>query len=223
MTIYVVDVETTGLDPDHDRVVELAVVSVFENRREYGAPIYNSLVIPGIPIPAAASAIHHIVDADIENGEAVTFNYAVSVVYSCDHAGVLAAHNAAFDSAFMPSDGKWICTMRVAKHLWPDAPGYGNQVLRYWLDLPVDSDCVPHRALGDAEVTAQLLLKELALVDGSVERLLELTETPVLLKTVSFGKHRGQLWKDVPKDYLEWAVTTAWDDPDVAHTIKLYL
>ena len=89
--------------------------------------------------------------------------------------------------------------MRVAKHLWPDAPGYGNQVLRYWLELPVDSDCVPHRALGDAQVTAQLLLKELALVDGSVERLLELTETPVLLKTVSFGKHRGQLWKDVPR------------------------
>ena len=29
--IYVVDVETTGLDPDHDRVVELAVVTVDED------------------------------------------------------------------------------------------------------------------------------------------------------------------------------------------------
>ena len=52
------------------------------------------------------------------------------------------------------------------------------------------------------------------MVDGSVERLLELTETPALLKTVPFGKHKGgQLWKDVPRDYLQWADNTDMGRP----------
>ena len=207
--IYVVDVETTGLDPAVDRVVEIAILLVNEKQlRVMPHPHINKLVDPQILIPATASAIHHIVEEDIVCGRPIFFEDARETALACEADGVLAAHNAAFDSAFIPTKNKWICTMRVAKHLWPDAPGYGNQVLRYWLELPVDSDCVPHRALGDAQVTAQLLRLQLALVDGSVDRLLELTETPALLKTVPFGKHKGEAWKDVPRDYLEWAVTT---------------
>ena len=180
---------------------------------EHDAPPFTTaLVIPGIPIPATASAIHHIVDADIQNRwllSTIRVSVVTAVITLRMARRLLSTRPFQLLSVvIMPVSWllttrrstrlfslqrvKWICTMRVAKHLWPDAPGYGNQVLRYWLELPVDSDCVPHRALGDAQVTAQLLLKELALVDGSVERLLELTETPVLLKTVPFGKHKGE-------------------------------
>ncbi len=55
--LFVLDTETTGLDPQNDRVVELAGV-YFEGRR------YRShrqmLLDPGIPIPREASDIHHI-------------------------------------------------------------------------------------------------------------------------------------------------------------------
>ena len=52
------DAETTGLGPA-DQVVEIAVVDV------QGRPLYHSLVKPTIPIPADATAIHGITDADV--------------------------------------------------------------------------------------------------------------------------------------------------------------
>ena len=60
--IRVVDVETTGLDPAADRIVEIAVVGVDFERRSC-CKLFNSLVDPGIPIPPEVSAIHHITTA----------------------------------------------------------------------------------------------------------------------------------------------------------------
>ena len=60
--IRVVDVETTGLDPAVDRIVEIAVVGVDFERRCY-RKLFHSLVDPEIPIPPEASAVHHITTA----------------------------------------------------------------------------------------------------------------------------------------------------------------
>ena len=135
-----------------------------------------------------------------------------------------AAHNVAFDSAFLKPtvpawSAPWICTLRVARHLWPDALSHSNQALRYRLDLNVRGDEPPHRAMGDALTTAALLVRQVETA-GSVDRLLDLTRQPALLSRASFGKHRGLLWSEVPMDYLNWAVQQSWDDPDVAHTIR---
>jgi DNA polymerase-3 subunit epsilon len=51
------DLETTGVAPDHDRIVDLAFLRRDPDGRE---DVFASLVDPGMPIPAEATAVHHI-------------------------------------------------------------------------------------------------------------------------------------------------------------------
>jgi DNA polymerase-3 subunit epsilon len=60
--LAVVDLETTGTDVKTDRIVEISVLKVHPDGRRQQL---TWRVNPGIPIPAAASAIHHITDADV--------------------------------------------------------------------------------------------------------------------------------------------------------------
>lgn len=220
--IHVIDVETTGLDPEVDAIVEIALVSVAVDPPRVRAVAIDVMLDPGVPIPPEASAIHHITNAMCAGKQ--SFEDIRNTVLGYEDSGIFAAHNASFDSGFIGATREpWICTMRVAKHLWPDAPGYGNQVLRYWLNLDVETEAPPHRAGSDALVTAELLVREIEAlqnVDDPIAKLLELTAAPVLLRTVNFGKHRGESWRNVPLDYIQWAGGKQWDDPDVARTIK---
>ncbi len=56
------DLETTGIDIARDRIVQMAVMKVFPDGRE---ELKTRLINPGIPIPPAATAVHHIADADV--------------------------------------------------------------------------------------------------------------------------------------------------------------
>lgn len=56
------DTETTGIDPAHDRIVELGLLRLApEQQPQSLALLYN----PEVPIPAAATAVHGIHDADV--------------------------------------------------------------------------------------------------------------------------------------------------------------
>ena len=75
--IAFIDVETTGTNPHSDRVVELSILKVHpDGKEEYKSHRVN----PGVPIPAEATAIHGITDADVK-GEPEFRQYARSV---CD-------------------------------------------------------------------------------------------------------------------------------------------
>ncbi|MDD2256017.1 MAG: 3'-5' exonuclease [Bacteroidales bacterium] len=56
------DLETTGINPNTDRIVELSYLKVYPNGNEEGKTLR---VNPGIPIPPEATAVHHITDADV--------------------------------------------------------------------------------------------------------------------------------------------------------------
>ena len=74
---------------------------------------------------------------------------------------VFVAHKWAFEAQWLEDylQGRpAICTYKAALRLWPEAPGYSNQVLRYWLrpkDLNPAVASPPHRALPDAYVTGK--------------------------------------------------------------------
>ena len=60
----------------------------------------------------------------------------------------------------------------------------------------------------------------------SPAQLLQLTNTPVLLATCNFGKHKGQPWASVPRDYLQWMVRENdiyRNDRDMRYTVDHYL
>lgn len=219
MNIVVIDVETTGLDSEKDRVVEIAAITIGDHISAGS----SSFVNPGRPIPPEASAIHHIIDADVSGAPALDKALAsVLLPSTMEKVDIVAAHNCRFDRDFLPSlrDKKWIDTYRCSMHVWPEAPAFGNQVLRYWLgiDLPRES---AHRALQDATVTAHILMR--LLQERDVDDLLKLSTKAVALRKVGFGKHFGALWIDVPTDYLDWCARQNLEDPDVRFTVKTEL
>ena len=125
--------------------------------------------------------------------------------------------------------GPGSATWRLARHLWPEAPGHANQVLRYHLRLEVDerlageAGIVPHRAAGDALVSAALLVRELEQAPAGADLpawALGLSAKPVLLPVATFGKHRGERWSDVPRDYIEYLAGQPLDDEDLVHTLR---
>jgi DNA polymerase-3 subunit epsilon len=84
--IAFIDVETSGTNPSSDRVVELSVFKSYpDGREEYKSHRVN----PGVPIPADATAVHGITDADVA-GEPPFARYAKSIrdfLEGCDIAG----------------------------------------------------------------------------------------------------------------------------------------
>lgn len=242
MIIPVIDTETTGLDPTCNSVVEFAAV-LLEFRADFVdvgdnntivskwhiKGTHHSLVKPRHPISVEAMAIHHIMEKHV--ADAPPLDKVLNDAPKVDVVPCFAAHNAAFDSSFLPMLAPFICTFRLAKHIWPDAPSYSNQVLRYWLtDINAAlykgnagrkiMGAPPHRALPDAWVTAHILQR--MLLTHTVEQLMDLSSKPILLKKVSFGKHYGKLWAEVPKDYLRWMMGEDFD-ADTLYTVQHYL
>ena len=151
-------------------------------------------------------AVHHITEADFTPDSPVcTEDRLRLAVWGGAKPSALVAHNCDFERLFIPEtitgDLPWICTHKVALRVWADAPRHSNQVLRYWLGLVLDKELAtpPHRAGPDAWVTAHIFA-ELAKTT-SVEQVISWTLEPKKLPTMTFGKHRGAKWSDIPIDY----------------------
>ncbi len=224
----VCDTETTGFDPNTDKVVEIASIHTMLGSDFLACRA--AFVKPGIPIPEAASNCHHIYDEDVADARPIE-----DVASEMLGGDVFVAHNLAFDQAFVPGAEfmPGLCTMRLARQLWPTAPSATLQSLREALNLscPEAEGFAPHRAGADAIVAAYLLKHELAEYlsrqenpeAATVEDLIAFANRPVLQGTVRFGKHKGQKWATVPRSYLRWLQAKDDLDVDVRFTVEHYL
>lgn len=235
MRWVVIDTETTGLDPEEDRLVEIA--AVWDNG-EYT----QSLLNPGErAISFAAMATHHITGKMVRHAPACDSADKAAGLDSLSPDTVLVFHNAEFDRAFLPEGMRaqpWVCTYRCALHLCPDAESHKNGALWYELGLdhpmPDDAGQMPHRALFDALMTADVLRWMLdnvpvgSVVEGdesdvqAMRALYRLSRQPAVLKTCRFGKHAGTPWADVPRDFMQWVMGQDFDE-DVKHTCRHWL
>lgn len=217
----VVDVETTGTDLEHDHICSIAWVDV-DSVNGITDQFY-SLIDPGKKIPAEASAIHHITNGEIVGAPQIGQVWSVLLP---GNDRVFVAHNAKFDMGMLRMPEKpAFCTLRAARHLWPEAPNHKNMTLRYWLDLRCESitGMPAHRADVDAMVTAELILRILEheeVRELDMEALLEWCNRPIEMKTIPFGKHKGQPWNRVPVGYLEWMRDQLKLDPDTKHNVR---
>ena len=64
--LLIIDLESTGVDPMQDRIVQLGV-SVLHPDGTVNPRGWQRLINPTIPIPAAATAVHHITDEMVAN------------------------------------------------------------------------------------------------------------------------------------------------------------
>ena len=236
MIIRVIDCETCGLPPDNMQVVEVATVDLVQEGDAWTrGRMWSSLVNPQREIPPVASGVHHIID-DMVNG-APTIDQLREKIWLLDSDGdslgspnFYAAHNAKFEVQALGADKgspppKFICTWKAAALAWPELPSHKNQVLRYFLKLNLadPSLAAPHRASGDAYVTAALLRRMLSSFTWTPEQMWERTSKPIVLPRLHFGKHVGVACSEIPLDYWSWVEKNITDDEDVLHTARFYL
>ena len=101
--LAVVDVETTGLNPQAgDRVCEIAVLRA--DPGSWGEPGLEvvSLVNPGRPIGAGARAVNGIADDDV--ADAPPFHTLIAEINAALDGAVLVAHNVPFDLGFLRAE-----------------------------------------------------------------------------------------------------------------------
>lgn len=231
MKIRVIDFETTG-DARREKgptgICEFgyADVRVNDGVVSIGDPV-AAFVNCGIPISIAARGVHHISDADVAG--AIDPTRALSILMTDMEPGdMFAAHHAEFERTFFGGGSfPWICTMICAKHMFEDAPDHKNQTLRYYLGIddlsPFSSShfMPPHRAGPDALVTAHILAEMLKRVDRPID-LLHLTNTPVIQKTVGFGKNEGRPWSEMDDGFLQWVVDRDFS-PEIKETARFHI
>lgn len=163
-TIAVVDFETTGLGPTTGgRATEVAAVLV---RGGEVVASWASLMNSGAWIPPQIQALTGISNemlADAPPAEDVMRELA-RLTAGCP----LVAHNASFDRGFWQAEmaragqapdpaHAFACTVLLSRRLWPEAPSHGLGAMTRFHGLSVQGRA--HRALADARVTADLLLK----------------------------------------------------------------
>lgn len=196
--LRVIDTETCGLQGG---IVEIASVDVIDG--QITRPM-SHLVRPDRPISPQAMAIHHITEemvADQPWLEEVLPEYLGSPWY--------VAHNASFDSRVLPEmHGRWICTMKLARRLWPGIK-YSNMALykARKLHVALPAGLHPHRALYDCYVTAALLIDIMHVSGWQPEEMAAITGHPTLLTTFTFGKYRGKAVAEIAlrdPGYLRW-------------------
>ena len=155
----VVDVETTGLDPRSDRIVEVAVVRCDPTGRAVSE--WSTLVDPGRdPGP---TGVHGITPADLAG--APRWAEVAGALADQLEGTIVAAHNLDFDLAFLAAEehrthrpgpaGPGLCTMALDRALRPGrSEGYSLAACATAAGVSQPS---AHRALADARVTAELL------------------------------------------------------------------
>jgi DNA polymerase-3 subunit alpha (Gram-positive type) len=164
----VLDVETTGLYPARDAIIELGAV-----RYEGGVEVaeFSQLINPMRPLSAKIIEITGITDSML-SGMPTIDQVAASFHQFCAGA-VLAAHNADFDMAFVSRalakqglalDHPVIDTLSLSRNIFRDQKSHKLSAVCKRLGISLKN---AHRAVHDARATAQALVKMLSMLDES--------------------------------------------------------
>lgn len=229
--LAVFDLETTGTRIGHDRIVQVAVVRLMPDGSRQA---WQSLVNPGMPIPAEASAVHGITDADVADAPALedVADHLIGLLHDVDLGGFNVMR---FDLPFLSEEffrvGKqWdtsklrvVDALRIYHH-------YERRDLsaaaRFYLQREHTG---AHDALADVETTCEVLLAQLerypdlprdvhALGEFCGDRKRSPDAAGKLAFDarghlgLTFGKYKGWTLENIGRNdpgYLQWLMTKA--------------
>ncbi len=152
-TLVALDLETTGLTPRLDRIIEVGAVRF---RGGQTLERFESLVRPQVPIPGSVQMLTGITDADVQEAPSAEVVLRELIDFVGDTPVV--AHGGSFDLSFMSDAGgdsayELFDTLDLARILLPAAPSHSLPHLSRQLGLGHGR---PHRALSDAEAAREL-------------------------------------------------------------------
>ncbi len=208
-----VDCETTGLEAEKDRIIEVAVV-LFQGDTILES--YETLIDPEIQILPESTAIHHITNQMVEGKPKI--QEVLPQILKMIGRHLIVGHGIPFDIAFLATNAKrfsipcnlpsqsYLDTLRLAR-LYGQCPVNSLEKLREHFNIPAEG---AHRAMNDVLVNIEVF-RFLTQNYKTTEQLLERLKSPILLKTMPLGKHKGRPFADIPIEYLQWAVNKDFD------------
>lgn len=163
MDYVVFDLETTGLSPERDAIVEIGAIIVRDGRL-IEEEIFHTLVNPGRSIPYYATRVHGLRDADVRH--APTIEQVLPEFLAFIKRKPLVAHNISFDMGFIQTNARklgldfppraQICTMQLSRRAYPHERSHKLDLLASRLELTFTER---HRSMGDVRVTAEAFVQ----------------------------------------------------------------
>ena len=113
---------------------------------------------------------------------------------------------------------KAICTLALARRVWPDAEAHNISALIYMItkgsERAREMIRKAHRADMDIILTANILMHIVHhLKINSMQELFDASEDARIPRTINFGKHRGTAIAELPTDYVQWLLRQDELDP----------
>ncbi len=220
-TFVCFDLETTGLDPNENRIIEIACVRfTFDQVLD----TFETLIDPGCPISQESTAIHHITDAMVAGKPKI--ETVLTQVVKFLGKEILVGHGIQLDMSFISAACKrhsvpcqiesqtFIDTLRLAR-LYGESSYNSLEKLREHFNIAPEG---AHRAMSDVIVNIEVF-KYLSKQFKTTEQLLERLKRPILLKNMPLGKHKGRPFSEIPIEYLHWAIHKDFDQ-DLLFSIR---
>lgn len=177
----VVDLETTGLEPKLDKIIEIAAVKV------HGGQIideWNTLVNPDMFIPQITTDITGIT-TDMVKDAPLFPDVVDDFMKFMGEGSIFVAHNVEFDRTFMNEHllrferealkDPYMCTFKLAKQVHPNLARYNLGFLAESFGIDLSQ---AHRALHDAKATAELFIKFMRVLENGGLR--QVRDIPVI-------------------------------------------
>lgn len=224
------DLETTGLDPETDRIVEFAFILLDAGLEELDR--WHGLIHPGRPIPTSASDVHGITDQDVADHP--RFDHVAPLVQTLVDDAILMAYNHGFDKAFLHAElvragghgiadkHPFIDPMEHFKRFEPTTRNTLGHSVEHYLGRDLDG---AHRAIHDTQAMVEVFCCQwethpqmgTSLEDVLVEHKDWLDPGRKVYRDAAgtarfgFGKHTGQPVAE-NQSYAEWMLGADFDE-----------
>lgn len=218
------DCETTGLSPETDHIIEVAIVRfTFEEALDS----FETLIDPETPIAPPSIEIHKITDLMVQGKPKI--QDVLPSVFKFVGKQIIVGHGITNDIAFLTNAAKrhsipcqlashpYIDTLRLAR-LYGESPINSLEKLRQHFNIPEEG---AHRAMNDVVVNIEVF-KQLSRRFKTTEDLVNRLKSPIMLRAMPLGKHKGRPFSEIPVQYLYWASNQNFDQ-DLMFSLKTEL
>jgi len=219
MTALIFDTETHKL---HGDIIEAAGVEVQFHSFSGFIPTereFSKRYKPSEPIGLAAMAVHHIVDEDLVKCplfKKFQFPEQFQIEY-------LIGHNIEYDISAVNRAGvstagiKPICTLAMARYLWPTLEAHNLSALAYYVSSNRKATRrglrTAHSALSDCMTTYSVLSKIVFEKQiKSMEELYEFSEQSKYPTHIFYGKYKGWAIRNLEDRDIHWLMSRTEDE-----------